>query len=293
MHSIEKIMVRNRRDSDDPLAGHLFWSRRGGRDLSAEVDFDRPCPVCGYKLRGRPLRTRCPECGATGGWAIDDEPIAWDERQTLGAFISTAAMILFHPHRIARHVWLNRRLNLQAARRFRRICIGVAAISFSIVAVLLTGRTLNWQVAGCSALFQSLAIILWLNAVTLEPMARLKVWSGESQISRRVQTIAYYFPAALLLSVIHLAGLIWWNDLQYSGVWLLIGAFHVSVLAVQLWICSLGLGWMTYELIDMPKVQAHMMAMGWVIGASVQAVIMLIGVPAMVALVMQHLVGSP
>ena len=101
-----------------------------------------------------------------------------------------------------------------------------------------------------------------------------------------------YFSAALLLSVIHLGGPVWWVDMRDEGMWMAVGLIHVSVLAVQLWICSLGLGWMTYELVDMPKVQAHMMAMGWVIGATVQAAIMLIGVPALIAIVMQHLVGS-
>jgi hypothetical protein len=287
-------MVRKRQDSDDPLAGHLFWSRRGGRDLSAEVDYDRPCPVCGYSLRGMPIKSRCPECGSTGGWAIDDEPISWDERQTRRTFIGTAATIIFHPHRLARHVWLKRRLDLQAARRFRRINITVAAISLSLAAFIVTAKTVNWAVAGCSLPFQVAAIVLWLNAITLEPMSRLKIWTGDSPISRRVQTIAYYFPAALSLSIIHLASPIWWCDsADAAGTWFAIGAIHLCVLAVQLWIASRGLGWMLYELIDMPKVQAQMMAVGWVIGAIAQAAVMLIGVPAMIAIVMQHLVGSP
>src|SRR5262245_48186418 len=48
--------------------GQLFWPRPGGRDISAEVDYDRPCPDCGYNLRGMPIRARCPECGSIGGW---------------------------------------------------------------------------------------------------------------------------------------------------------------------------------------------------------------------------------
>ncbi len=35
------------------------------------VEFDLTCGVCGYNLRGVPVRNRCPECGASMGAAIN------------------------------------------------------------------------------------------------------------------------------------------------------------------------------------------------------------------------------
>src|SRR5882724_5986708 len=128
-------MVRDPRERDDPLSGRLFWPRTGGRDISAEVDYDRPCP----------------ECGSLGGWGLEDEPIAWDDEQNFGAFIRSCATAIFNPHLLARHIWRQVRMDLPAARRFRRIVLAIATISLCVVTFTLTGRALNLG-AACAAL---------------------------------------------------------------------------------------------------------------------------------------------
>jgi hypothetical protein len=284
-------MREDPRESDDPLQGHLFWSRRGGRDLSAEVDYDRPCTVCGYNLRGMPLRSRCPECGSLGGWNLYDEPVAWDDDRTPGAFISTCLTAIFRPHRLARHVWRPARMDLLAARRFRRIALTIASISLIIVAFVITLRTCGIPAALLSIPFQSAAIIVWLNAVTLEPLSRLKEWSGNSALARRVQCIVHYASATLVLSPLHVVLVLLVKDAS-DFPWQLQAAMHVGLLIVQLWLASIALGWLLYELIDMPKIQAHVMALGPVITATASAAIVLFAVPATIAMLALKIVGS-
>src|SRR4051794_14547014 len=190
-------MPRRSRDSDDPLQSQTFWSRRGGRDLSAEVDYDRPCPVCRYNLRGLPMRSRCPECGSVGGWNLYDEPVAWDGTRNVGAFISSCATAIFHPQKLARHVWCPQRMDLNAARRFRRIALTIASISLLVVAFIITVRTMGIPTALLSLPFDAVAIIVWLNAVTIEPLARMKDWSTNSAVGRRMYAIVHYASACL------------------------------------------------------------------------------------------------
>ena len=284
-------MRRDERESDDPLAGHLFWSRRGGRDLSAEVDYDRPCTVCGYNLRGMPLRSRCPECGSLGGWNLYDEPVAWDDERTLGAFVSTCFTAIFRPHRLARHVWRPARMDLPAARRFRRIALTIASISLIIVAFVVTLRACGIPAALLSIPFQSASIIVWLNAATLEPLSRLKEWSGNSALARRVQCIVHYASATLVLSPLHVVLVLLVNDPR-DVPWQLAAAMHVALLIVQLSLASIALGWLLYELIDMPKIQAHVMALGPVLTATASAAVILVGVPATIAMLALKMTGG-
>jgi hypothetical protein len=284
-------MPRHPRDSDDPLQNQTFWSRLGGRDLSAEVDYDRPCPVCGYNQRGLPMRSRCPECGAIGGWNLYDEPVAWDESQTLWAFVTTAASAIFQPRRLARHVWCPQRLDLNAARRFRRIALTIATVSLLIVAFIITLRTFGIATGLLSLPFDAAAIIVWLNTVTIEPLSRMKEWSTKTAIGRRVHVIVHYASAALVLSPLHVVLVLLVNDPEHIP-WMAAAAMHVALLVVQLWIASLALGWLLYELVDMPVVQAHAMSLGPVLAATASAAITLIAVPAVVAMLASHWVGS-
>src|SRR5690242_11955255 len=155
-------MRNERQDPDDPLAGHLFWSRRGGRDLSAEVDYDRPCPVCGYNRRGMPLRSRCPECGSIGGWNLYDEPVAWDDESGFVAFISTCVKAIFSPHAMARQVWRPGRFDINAARRFRRIVIAYATIFLAATIFMFAMRAAGLVPALVTLPVALIVIIIWL-----------------------------------------------------------------------------------------------------------------------------------
>src|SRR4051812_35111516 len=247
-------MARNQRNSDDPLQNQTFWSRRGGRDLSAEVDYDRPCPVCGYNRRGMPMKSRCPECGSLGGWNLYDDPVAWGDRQTFGAFVSTVATAVMNPRRLARHVWCPQRLDLLAARRFRRIALAIASMSLLLAAFLITMRMMGSAVALVSLPFDAVPIIVWLNTVTIEPLGRMKEWSPNTPLGRRVHVIVHYASAWLVLSPLHVLPTMFFSDPK--NVLPLLAA-HAALLIVQLWISAMSLGWLLYELVDMPPIQAR------------------------------------
>jgi hypothetical protein len=279
----------NERDKD-PFRGQLFWSRRGGRDLSAEVDYDRFCPACGYNLRGMPMKSRCPECGALGGWKLDDEPLSWDDEQTFAAFLGTTFTVIFDPHRLARHMWRQARMDLNEARRYRRIALSISAIGLTCICFIITARMLSPLTALISLPMQAIAMVVWLNSVTLEPLSRLKDWTGSGAVARRVQAIVHYLSAPLVLTPLLVPLAIFMRPFPMDN-WLLAAGIFVALLAGLLFFATLGLGWMLYELIDMPKIQAHTMALGWLITSITTAAIVLVAVPAMAALLAWRIVG--
>src|SRR5207249_5612840 len=102
----------------------------------------------------------------------------------------------------------------------------------------------------------AVAIIVWLNAVTIEPLARMKDWPPNSAVGLRVYVVVHYASACLVLSPLHIVMVLLVND-PHDVPWLLAAAMHLGLLMVQLWLASLALGWLLYELVDMPPVQAH------------------------------------
>jgi hypothetical protein len=286
-------MRSNRDKQDRAFWGQLFWPRPGGRDISAEVDYDRPCPNCGYNLRGMPIRARCPECGSIGGWNLFDEPVAWDNERGFVAFISTCAKAIFSPHAMARQVWRPGRFDLNAARRFRRIVIAFATIFLAATIFTITICAAGLVPALVTLPFTLSAIILWLNAVTLEPLSRLKDWSTNDAMSRRVHAVVHYLSAAFMLSPAHLILLALTSDPHWLRLgeipWIVFAGLHLGLLMFQLIIVNVAIGWLLFELVDMPAIQAQMMALGGVFTGVMSATIMLIGIPALTGLLASRL----
>jgi hypothetical protein len=182
-------------------------------------------------------------------------------------------------------------MDLPAARRFRRIALTIASVSLTVVAFILTLRTCGIPAALLSIPFQSAAIIVWFNAVTLEPLSRLKEWSGNSPLARRVQCVVHYSSATLVLSPLCIVLVLLMRD-TIDFPWQIVAAACIALLILQLWIASISLGWLHYELIDMPKIQAHVMALGPIFTAMASAAIVLFAVPATIAMLALHMVGG-
>jgi hypothetical protein len=288
-------MPRDRRKDEQAFWGQLFWPRPGGRDISAEVDYDRPCPNCGYNLRGMPMRARCPECGSIGGWNLYDEPVAWDDEPGFSAFLSTFAKAIFSPHAMARQVWRPGRFDLLAARRFRRIVIAFATVFLATTIFMITMRAAGVVPALVTLPVALITIIIWLNAVTLEPLSRLKDWSTNDAMSRRVHAVVHYLSAAFVLSPVHLILLAMTSDPHWLRLgeipWIVFAGLHLGLLMIQLIIVNLAIGWLLFELVDMPAIQAQMMALGGVFSGLMSAMIMLVGIPALTGLLASRLFG--
>ena len=159
-------MPRHPRDSDDPLQNQTFWTRRGGQDFSAEVDYDRPCPVCGYNLRGLPMRSRCPECGAIGGWNLYDDAVAWDESHTLGALLRPAASGDFSTASAGAARLVPAALGSGGGTALSAHCARHRdAFSPADRPFIVTLRATSIAAGWLSPPFDAAAIIVWLNAV--------------------------------------------------------------------------------------------------------------------------------
>jgi hypothetical protein len=122
-------------------------------------------------------------------------------------------------------------------------------------------------------------------------LSRLKEWSGNSPAARRVQSIVHYASASLALSPLHLVLVLAVND-PHDFPWMIAAAMHVGLIIFQLWLATIAMGWLMYELIDMPKLEAHVLAMGPLITAVATGLVVLVGVSATMAMLASHLVGS-
>ena len=261
-----------------------FWPRPGRPEALGEIEFDQPCSNCGYNLRGLPPDAPCPECGSRGGLNLSDEPIPWDEKQSIIAFVATVFMTIFHPHELARQLWRPVRLNLRAARKFRFVCLCVAAPTLGAMAWSLTRAAVGTDQAWLCLPFDLAGIVIWLNAATLEPM-RFFRQQLSYRIHARVETISHYASAPLVLVPLHAILLLaTYRTAQAPGEgWLIAAAMHFFVLLATMSLGTLTSGWLLYETVELPKLTALMYPLGAALSSVATGVVMLIGVPAFTA----------
>lgn len=285
--------MREQRDQRDPLERRQFWPRPGRPEALGEIDFDQPCGNCGYNLRGLPPGVGCPECGSRFGWNVGEEPIPWEEDDHAPlSFFRTAFMAIVRSHDLARHVWRPGRLNLTAAKRFRRIALWIAVPLLCIIAWTITAAATNAIVAWWSLPMDAIAIIVWLSTVTLEPMAffRDKV---SSKILSRVEIVAHYATAPLLLMPLHLAVLFVSLRPPTNGAAVniaLAAGEHIALLLVTMALGVPLVAWLMFETIIVSAPNAFTIAFSRAITSVGTAVALLMGVPAMTAAIVSRIV---
>ena len=277
------------RDQRDRLEQRQFWPRPGRPEALGEIDFDQPCGNCGYNLRGLPPGVGCPECGSRFGWNVGEEPIPWEEEDEPAplSFFRTAFMAIGRSHDLAKNVRRPYKLDLAAAKRFRRIALWIAIPPLCAIWWTISATTLGTDVAWWCLPFNAAAITVWMNSATLDPIHFFddKV---SAKLLPRVQTIAYYSSAPLLLVPLHLFVLLVTlrpaaNGASVSGA--LAAAEHILLLILTL---ALGVplwAWLMYETISISVGGAFAMTLVRSLTWIGTAVAMLFLFPAMAAMI--------
>lgn len=272
------------RDRQRSIERRTFWPRSSRPDLLGEVDFDRPCPNCGYNLRGLPEYTACPECGSLQGLNVHGQSPAWERRQTLGSYLAMVIKVIFSPHDTARLFWAPVRLDVLAARRFRRVGLIIATPSLCAVAFALTSAVIGAQRAFWCVPFDAAAILILLNAVSLDPIGFFRDKLSE-RLFARAEAMAYYASAPLALVPAQLVLLlVTYRPFPASDPgWLIAAAIHVSVLLAQLGLGTMLVAWLTYETMSISIVGAFAFTLGAASRALGTSAVLLLGVPVLVA----------
>jgi hypothetical protein len=275
----------------DMFERRQFWPRPGRPEALGEIEFDQPCANCGFNLRGLPPGTPCPECGSRAGLNLSDEPIPWEERQTFGSFLATVYMTIFHPHELARQVWRPVRLDLRAARRFRRMCLILATPPLCVTMWVITAAVIGVDLAAWCMPFNAAAIVIWLNAATLEPMRFFRQQISYRMLPR-IEVISHYASAPLLLVLVHPVLLfVTYHTAQTAPPGPLIAAgMHLMLLLATMALGTFSTGWLVYETIDVPKFTAWMYPLGPAMTSMATGVAMLIGVPFFTASMVARIV---
>lgn len=263
--------------------GRDFWPRTRRPEAAAEFDFDRPCGHCGYNLRGLTPDEPCPECGSVSGLNPTDETIPWDRAQNPFSFLSTMLLVLYQPHTFAKLVWSTIRFDAKPARQFRRIGLIVATTSLTGVAFAITANTVGYRAAFGAAIVDLASILVWLNSVSLDPIAFVK--STSSPVARRAEILAHYATAAIVLAPLQLLLLpisTRFIHMVPQG-WLIAAGIHLVVLMAQVCVSCVAVACMFFELVDLTRTRAIGFAIGRSMTAVASAIPLLLGAPALAA----------
>lgn len=260
-----------------------FWPRSTRPDLLGEVDFDRPCSNCGYNLRGLPPGTICPECGSSDGLDLYAQPLPWERKRAIAAYLSIVIRVIFRPRELARQVWAPLRIDLEAARQFRRIGLLIATITLCVIAFALTSAAIGVTRAVWCLPFDAAAIILCLHAISLDAVAFFKDKLSGTLLTR-AEALAYYSSAVLALVPAQLPLLILTREMMRNGEAgiLIAAATHICVLLLQLALGLRFVAWLMYETVNITAVGAVAFTLAAATRSIGSAVVLLIGVPLLV-----------
>ena len=272
---------------------HIYWPRTRAAGYVPDLGDDHLCRNCGYNLRGLERDSRCPECGAVFGIDPFIDPLPWDQKQTIGTFISTLLGVLFSPIDLAGQIWHGDVIDGIAAIRFRRICIIIAAMFLCPVSVLLVGQAIGWTGAMMCAPIIAIAIIVWLQQFTGDSIAFFNDKSHGSP-QRRAKALARYTAAPLALMPIHLLLLTFTFEAPTYGVNGLIaaGAAHVLLLMGQLLAAAVAEAALLWQLVELSRGAAVAITFANLIGRLFYAAIYLVAIPWLLAVMAKSIVGG-
>jgi hypothetical protein len=224
--------------------------------------------------------------------ANSDEPVPWEDRRGVVGFLLTTILTICRPHELARQVWRPARLDLLAAKQFRRICLIISASALCTIAVAVNAAVIGLDRVWWCLPFDAAAVIVWLNAATLEPMRFFRNYLA-SHTLKRVEVILHYTSAPLVLVPLQLALLaITVRTAQSPQGWLIAAGMHVGLLLATMSLGTLVHGWLLYETVNVPKLTAFMYPLGAALSSASTGVVMLIGVPAFTASVISRIGGG-
>jgi hypothetical protein len=224
---------------------------------------------------------------------LGDEPLPWEQRRTPLAYLHTALLILFRPHDAARALWAPRRLDMPAAQAFRRWSLLLATPVLCAIAWIITSRVIGRAAATWCLVLDAAAIILWLNAATIGPVAFFRD-KASGILLKRVQTLAHYTCAPLVLLAVpaQVALLLVTRDTTVASEpgWLLAAAVHVGVLIALMGLGLIFMAWLMYETVQVSAAGAFAFTFAAATGALGSAAVLLICLPAMFAAMIARIV---
>ena len=238
-----------------------YWPRYGPAVPPPDFADDRVCGNCGYHLRGLPYNTACPECGSEGGLSPSDEPLPFDEKQTLFAYFATLGQVLVEPQEFGSQVWRYGHLRWWAARRFRRINMTIAFACFGIVIFILARDAADETVALATWPLCMIAVAVGLREISF---GRLRFLESERLLPRdpqRAKALISYLSASLALAPLHLPALYASRAAIAGGSVGAAALVHAFVLLVQFLLVSPAEAHYLWQLVEMPKAQARMMGL--------------------------------